>query len=287
MQTNTENLKLLDGMHEGVLILSKSNNKVIFCNKPAQNLINKFVYSVNSSHKNAESQITGAPTSAAAAATDADQVSYSTKRVLNAAKFLPVKVSEKNIANFYQELLSNSKAQAISLDQIIFSQEDEPQQRNCIYRLRKNVQNLESEDVEFIENYTQIKVKSTEFLQQSATAVYFYDYTNQFKALQLGSKVLEQEQQNHMLSIRQMTLSHEFRTPLSSSLMVLESMLSYQLQDSCRRQILLLISQINLLLCLVNDMLDLKMIELGRFVSRNEVFNASQTFDFILNIFQL
>ena len=69
-----------------------------------------------------------------------------------------------------------------------------------------------------------------------------------------------------------MTLSHEFRTPLSSSLMVLENILQFEMQAACRRLVLLLISQVNLLLCLVNDMLDLKMIEMGEFVSRKEPF---------------
>ena len=69
-----------------------------------------------------------------------------------------------------------------------------------------------------------------------------------------------------------MTLSHEFRTPLSSSLMVLESMMQFEMQEACKRLVLLLISQVNLLLCLVNDMLDLKMIEMGEFVSRREPF---------------
>ena len=69
-----------------------------------------------------------------------------------------------------------------------------------------------------------------------------------------------------------MTLSHEFRTPLSSSLMVLESMMQFKMQEACKRLVLLLISQMNLLLCLVNDMLDLKMIEMGEFVSRREPF---------------
>ena len=32
---NVENIKLLDGMHEGLLILSKSNKNVMFCNKPS------------------------------------------------------------------------------------------------------------------------------------------------------------------------------------------------------------------------------------------------------------
>ena len=79
-------------------------------------------------------------------------------------------------------------------------------------------------------------------MQQPATAVYFYDYTNQFKALQLGNKVLEQEQHNNMLQIRQMTLSHEFRSPLSSILMVLENVTQSQLKDDVRRWILVVIS---------------------------------------------
>ena len=90
-----------------------------------------------------------------------------------------------------------------------------------------------------------------------------------------------------MLSIRQMTLSHEFRTPLSSSLMVLEQLLQYELKDQCRRLVLLIVSQINLLLCLVNDMLDLKMIEMDKFVTRMEPFPVIQTFKFILDIFKL
>lgn len=84
-----------------------------------------------------------------------------------------------------------------------------------------------------------------------------------------------------------MTLSHEFRAPLSSCLMVLENMLQFEMREACKRLVLLLISQINLLLCLVNDMLDLKMIEMGEFVSRKEPFSVSKTFQFILDIFQL
>ena len=33
--TNVENVKLLDGMHEGLLILSKEGRKTMFCNRPA------------------------------------------------------------------------------------------------------------------------------------------------------------------------------------------------------------------------------------------------------------
>ena len=49
--------------------------------------------------------------------------------------------------------------------------------------------------------------------------------------------------------------------------------------------ILVLISQINLLLCLVNDILDLKMIDQQRFVTRNELFSPTATFEFIISVF--
>ena len=42
-QTNAENIRLLDGMHEGVLILHKRTNDIIFCNKPAQQLLSRFI----------------------------------------------------------------------------------------------------------------------------------------------------------------------------------------------------------------------------------------------------
>ena len=37
---NVENTKLLDAMHEGLLILSKADNESMFCNFPAQKLLN-------------------------------------------------------------------------------------------------------------------------------------------------------------------------------------------------------------------------------------------------------
>ena len=33
--SNKQNIKLLDGMHEGLLIIDKSEKSAIFCNKPA------------------------------------------------------------------------------------------------------------------------------------------------------------------------------------------------------------------------------------------------------------
>ena len=35
----SENMRLLDGMHEGLLILNKADESIMFCNKPAQKLL--------------------------------------------------------------------------------------------------------------------------------------------------------------------------------------------------------------------------------------------------------
>ena len=34
-----QNVKLLDGMHEGLLVVSKKDKDLLFCNKPAQKLL--------------------------------------------------------------------------------------------------------------------------------------------------------------------------------------------------------------------------------------------------------
>ena len=82
-----------------------------------------------------------------------------------------------------------------------------------------------------------------------------------------------------------MTLSHEFRSPLNSTLMLLESLLSRIFDEALQKMITVLISQINLLLCLVNDILDMKMIDEDKFVTRQEAFNPTATFNFILSVF--
>ena len=69
------------------------------------------------------------------------------------------------------------------------------------------------------------------------------------------------ESKNKSLNLSQMTLSHEFRSPLNSCLMLLESLLMRVFEEALRKMILVIISQINLLLCLVNDILDMKMID--------------------------
>ena len=62
-----------------------------------------------------------------------------------------------------------------------------------------------------------------------------------------------------------MTLSHEFRTPLQSILLLLQSLLQVVQDESVRKMVWIVISQINLMICMVNDFLDLNMINEGKF----------------------
>ena len=63
-------------------------------------------------------------------------------------------------------------------------------------------------------------------------------------------------------------ISHEFRTPLSTVLMFIESLLTENLSASGRELVIIIISQINLLLSLVNDILDLRLMEENKFVPK-------------------
>lgn len=68
--------------------------------------------------------------------------------------------------------------------------------------------------------------------------------------------------------------------------MMLESLLAGIVDHAQRNIIFMMISQMNLLLCLVNDILDLKMIDQDRFVKRDEPFSPSETFKFVAGIFK-
>ena len=62
--------------------------------------------------------------------------------------------------------------------------------------------------------------------------------------------------------------SNDFRVPLSSTLMMLQSLLAITNDEAQRRIILIMVSQINLLICLINDILDLKMMQQNKFEKR-------------------
>ena len=81
------------------------------------------------------------------------------------------------------------------------------------------------------------------------------------------------------------TVSQEFKSPLVSSLMFLQILMGEVMGEHAKHMLKIIISQINLLLCLFNDILDLKLIEESKFLSKNEVFKPKETFSFIKTIF--
>ena len=76
------------------------------------------------------------------------------------------------------------------------------------------------------------------------------------------------------------------RSPLTTSLMFLESILGQNIGVQAKRMVMIVIAQINLLLASVNDMLDLRLIEENKFRPKIDLFSPKETFKFILSMFQ-
>ena len=85
--------------------------------------------------------------------------------------------------------------------------------------------------------------------------------TKHIKEIQLHRKVLEEQNINQSLESLTSTISHDFRTPIATSLMFIEQLLELNLKPQAQRILLLIIAQLRLLLSLVNDILDIKLIK--------------------------
>ena len=134
--------------------------------------------------------------------------------------------------------------------------------------------------------YSSILVKPTTYLQRNCFAVSFLNMTKHVESLKLESQVLEERNRTESLESFTSTISHEYRTPLGTSLMFLESVLeSDSLSEEQRGLLNLVVCQLNLLLCLVNDMLDIKLIKSDQFTKKVALFKPADTLNFIAQIF--
>ena len=115
-----------------------------------------------------------------------------------------------------------------------------------------------------------IRAKKIDYLGKSAIAIYFQNMTQHVNELRLEAKVLEAKNRNQSLESYTSTISHEFRTPLSTSLMFLESILNEVMSQNMKSMLHLIICQLNMLLCLVNDVVDIKMIMLEKYEPKAE-----------------
>ena len=67
--------------------------------------------------------------------------------------------------------------------------------------------------------------------------------------------------------------------------MFLDQLMKLILSENARSILILIISQLNLLLCLVNDVLDIKLIDQGKYNSSSETFSPKSAIDFIVTMF--
>ena len=110
--------------------------------------------------------------------------------------------------------------------------------------------------------------------------------TTHVEQLRLESQILEEKNLNATLESYTSTISHEFRTPLGTSLTFLEDLMKKNFDKQTMSVLQLIISQLNMLLCLVNDILDLKMIEAGKYEPRYEIFEPVSILEFITAMFE-
>ena len=102
-------------MHEGVMILSKKSQEIIFHNTPAQKLLSSCIEGEKVKTQKEKKNINDEETRV-------DISDLTSQQVLTQDRFSPVKVSDRNLAGFYKTLLNHSKAKPLSLEQIILMQ---------------------------------------------------------------------------------------------------------------------------------------------------------------------
>ena len=80
-------------------------------------------------------------------------------------------------------------------------------------------------------------------------------------------------------------MSHEFRAPLGTSIMFIEMILTMQTNAAAIKMIELVKVSLNLLLSLVNDMVDLKLIKANQFKINMDIFSPLESIKFVKAIF--
>ena len=86
-----------------------------------------------------------------------------------------------------------------------------------------------------------IRAKKIDYLGESAIAIYFHNMTQHVNELRLEAKVLEEKNRSQSLESYTSTISHEFRTPLSTSLMFLGSILDEEMSPNMKSTLHLIV----------------------------------------------
>ena len=105
--------------------------------------------------------------------------------------------------------------------------------------------------------------------------------------MRLESKILHQKSKAQNLNSYASMMSHEFRTPLETSLMYLEMVLELITDDKCHDMINIVKISLSLLKNLVLDMVDLKMIKANRFKHYKKTFSPTKVLKFVKSLLDI
>ena len=175
--------------------------------------------------------------------------------------------------------------------QLIETQLGLSSQKSCVYRMKKcpstNTNADESSHLNFhVSHYFQVRVKSLEYGGQDAVAIFFHDQTQHFKGVKSEQELQQANAECAALRKSRMATANEQKTPLQTTLMLLESILSQvNMPEWATQSFWLVVHLVNLLLCSANDNLDLTVIEEGKFIPISEKFQPKAIFTFVLDIF--
>ena len=115
--------------------------------------------------------------------------------------------------------------------------------------------------------------------------MYFEEVTKNVQMMRLESKVIQQRNIAQNLESYTSMMSHEFRTPLATSIMFIEMILGMQTNAAAIKMIKLVKVSLSLLLSLVNDMVDLKLIKANQFTINMNIFSPLDALRFVKEIF--
>ena len=93
----------------------------------------------------------------------------------------------------------------------------------------------------------------------------------------LEAKVLIQKNEAENMENYTAMMSHEFRTPLATSVMLLDMVFKHVRDEAAIELLMLINTSLNLLLSLVHNIVDLKLIKAGRIQAEAALFNPVET----------
>lgn len=160
-----------------------------------------------------------------------------------------------------------------SLIDIIEAPEDE----NCLYARR--YANGETD-------YFQARKRRVKFQDREAIAVQLVDMSQYIKTLTLESAVMLQKNRNTSLQNYAAMSNHEFRTPLATILMLLQTLMAMKLHSQANHYLKLIYGQISLLLNLTNGILDVTLLQMGKFEFKTAPFDLYHVLNNMLMVFE-